>query len=91
VADSGERALAHLLAALEEISALLSGELRNEDKRWRERAARDPAAARVAEIVGALADVFDLPARPRKAPPRDTERKFDPPRTQWDTRTRWRS
>jgi hypothetical protein len=93
VADSraSERALAHLLGALDELAAQLCAELRSEEKRWRERSGRDPAAARVAEIVGALADVFEAPSARRRASRRDTERKFDPPRTRWDTPARWRS
>jgi hypothetical protein len=74
--------------------ATLLAALRNEERRWRARAAVDPAAERVAEIVGALADVVEPPARPRTASAearRDTRRKFDPPRVRWDTRARWRS
>jgi hypothetical protein len=104
VADSRERALAHLLGALEELAGLfalslewlvgrarLCAELRGAEARWRERAPGDPAAARVAEIFGALAEVFEAPPAPRRAARRDTVRKFDPPRTRWDTRARWRS
>jgi hypothetical protein len=66
--------------------------LRAEEKRWRARAPSDAAAARVAEVFGALADLFEPPARESaRAAPRDTERKFDPPRVGWDTPARWRS
>jgi hypothetical protein len=75
--------------------ATLLAALRAEERRWRERADGDPAAARVAELVGALADVLEPAARARDSSeataPRDTRRKFDPPRVRWDTRARWRS
>jgi hypothetical protein len=75
--------------------ATLLAALRTEERRWRARADTDPTAARVAELVGALADVFEPPARARGASEetarRDTRRKFDPPRVRWDTRARWRS
>jgi len=66
----------------------LHGALRAEERRWRARADSDVAAARVAELFAALADVFaeELPRERR-----DTTRKFDPPRVRWDTRARWRS
>jgi hypothetical protein len=57
--------------------------LRAEEKRWAERAARDPAAARVREVFAALADVLE-PSRPKN-------QKFDPPQMRWDTRKPWRS
>jgi len=70
------RALADLHAAL-----------RDEERRWRARARDDEAAARVARIFAALADVFEPPAPP--APRRQT--RFDPPPPRWDTRAPWRS
>lgn len=89
--------LAFALAALvEEIGertharATALAALRAEERRWRARAADDAAAARVAEVFAALADVFDPPVREPRAT-RDTKRKFDPPRVRWDTRARWRS
>jgi len=69
------RTLAHLHAAL---SA--------ESRRWRARADGDAAAARVAQIFAALADVFEPPTPPLRREPR-----FDPPRSRWDTRAPWRS
>jgi hypothetical protein len=69
-------------------------ELRSEERRWRARAADDAAAARVAELFSALADVFEAPDRPGERPARgarDTRRKFDPPPGRWDTRAPWRS
>jgi len=107
MADSGGRALRHLLRAAEELalalaagleelgartnaSATLHAALRAEECRWRARAADDPAAARVAEVFGALADVFAPETRAQSAQ-RDTRRKFDPPRVRWDTRPPWRS
>jgi hypothetical protein len=63
-----------------------------ESERWRARAHADPAAARVADVFAALADVFaDPPARKPRAGRRDTPRKFDPPPGRWDTPARWRS
>jgi hypothetical protein len=70
-----------------------------EAERWRARADGDPAAARLAQLFGALAEVF---AAPPERPPRDaangartarrdTRRKFDPPPVRWDTPARWRS
>jgi predicted ArsR family transcriptional regulator len=89
--------LAFALAALvEELGertharAAMQAALRAEERRWRARAADDAAAARVAEVFSALADVLEPPARERRAT-RDTQRKFDPPRVRWDTRARWRS
>jgi hypothetical protein len=84
-------ALDHLLRAAQELAlAVAAGEgaldrlrdaLRAEEKRWAERAARDPAAERVREIFAALADVLEPNAHSG----------FDRPRTRWDTRGRWRS
>jgi hypothetical protein len=105
VADSTASALRHLARAAEEFTlalgaalqtlgertharAVLHRELRAEERRWRARAASDSAAARVAELFSALADVFEE-APPHE--PRDSKRKFDPPRVRWDTRARWRS
>jgi hypothetical protein len=73
--------------------------LRAEAERWRARAHADPAAARVAELFAALADVFaEAPQEPAhagakadRASRRDTRRKFDPPPGRWDTPARWRS
>jgi hypothetical protein len=62
--------------------------LRAEEKRWTERAARDPAAARVREVFAALADVLEPSAR---STTRAEKGKFDPPEMRWDTRKRWRS
>jgi hypothetical protein len=76
------------LGARAQARAALHGALRAEERRWRVRAAADPAAARVAELFSALADVFaEVPPRAH----RDSERKFDRPRVRWDTRARWRS
>jgi len=69
--------------------------LRSEAARWHARGAADPAAARVADLFSALADVFEPPgddgAREPRGPRRETRRKFDPPPGRWDTRARWRS
>ncbi|MFI5314227.1 MAG: hypothetical protein ACHQ6T_00870 [Myxococcota bacterium] len=66
----------------------LHAALRAEERRWRARAASDRAAARVAEVFAALADLF---AEPPPRARRDTSRKFDPPPARWDTRAPWRS
>ena len=42
--------------------------LRAEEKRWAERAARDPAAARVREVFAALADVLEPSTHASTAP-----------------------
>ncbi|MGH9884114.1 MAG: hypothetical protein ACREBE_01195 [bacterium] len=55
--------------------------LRAEEKHWAERAARDPAAAKVREVFAALADVLED----------DANSEFDRPRKRWDTRRPWRS
>jgi hypothetical protein len=68
--------------------ASLYDALRSEERRWRARSAGDSAAARVADVFGALADVLE-PARDEAETPRT--RRFDPPRGQWDTPARWRS
>jgi hypothetical protein len=81
---AGASALGGADGALERVRA----ELRAEEKRWAERAARDPAAERVREIVAALADVLEPSAR---APTSRESVGFDRPRTRWDTRRRWRS
>jgi hypothetical protein len=47
--------------------------LRAEERRWRARGATDLAAARVAELFAALADVFE-------PPPRDSEAERGPTR-----------
>jgi hypothetical protein len=85
----GERS--HALAALH-------AALRAEARRWRARADEDPAAARVAEVFGALADVFEPPERGGADEERPAARQrthkapvFDPPGVRWDTRARWRS
>ncbi|HTO06190.1 MAG TPA: hypothetical protein VMR86_03960 [Myxococcota bacterium] len=73
--------------------------LLSESQRWAARAHGDPAAARVAELFAALAEVFAEPApgaaraepQPGRAGRRDTRRKFDPPPGRWDTPARWRS
>jgi len=108
MADSTSRALLHWILAAEELAlgvaaglqelgvhTTLLAALRTEERRWRARADADPAAARVAELIGALADVFEPAPRTRDTSEhsarRDTRRKFDPPRVRWDTRTRWRS
>ena len=89
--ERGRSALDHLLRAAQELALAfaasagaldrLRAELRAEEKRWAERAARDPAAERVREIFAALADVLEPNA----------QRGFDRPRERWDTRGRWRS
>ena len=66
-------------------AALLRAALRDEERRWRERAPRDAAAARVAEVFAALADLLEPPKR------REPRGKFDPPEVRWDTPARWRS
>ncbi|HKC50979.1 MAG TPA: hypothetical protein VKF60_09315 [Myxococcota bacterium] len=108
MADSTSRALLHFIRAAEELAlgvaaglqelaanTTLLAALRAEERRWRVRADADPAAARVAELFGALADVFEPTPRTsgtsEQSARRDTRRKFDPPRVRWDTRTRWRS
>jgi hypothetical protein len=98
---AAEQVALALAAGLEEwgerthARATLLEALRDEERRWLARAAHDPAAARVAEIMGALADVLE-PATPAHRArednaARDTRRKFDPPRRRWDTRAPWRS
>jgi hypothetical protein len=64
--------------------------LRAEEKRWAERAAHDPAAARVREVFAALADVLEPSSRARPSA-RPKAQKFDPPKMRWDTRKPWRS
>lgn len=75
--------------------ATLLAALRAEELRWVARAESDLAAARVAEIAGALADVLEPAARTQsereRGGARDTRGKFDPPRRRWDTRAPWRS
>ncbi len=98
---AAEQVALALAAGLEELGersharATLLAALCAEERRWLARAERDPAAARVAEIIGALADVFEPatdadPSREESAA-RDTRRRFDPPRRRWDTRAPWRS
>ena len=89
--ERGPGALDHLVRAAQELAlAVAAGAgaldrlrdaLRAEEKRWAERAARDPAAERVREIFAALADVLEP----------NTHSGFDRPRVRWDTRARWRS
>ena len=91
MSERGPGALDHLVRAAQELAlAVAAGAgaldrlrdaLRAEEKRWAERAARDPAAERVREIFAALADVLEPNTHPG----------FDRPRTRWDTRDRWRS
>lgn len=70
--------------------ARLHDALRAEELRWRARAHEDLAAARVAEIFAALADVFE--PRTSEGPlRRGRVRRFDPPGPRWDTRSPWRS
>jgi len=76
------------LGANEHTLARVRDALRAEEKRWAERAAHDPAAERVREIIAALADVLEPSVR---APTSRESRGFDRPRTRWDTRKRWRS
>ncbi|MEX2209007.1 MAG: hypothetical protein WEF50_22550 [Myxococcota bacterium] len=76
------------LGANERTLARVREALRAEEKRWAERAAHDPAAERVREIIAALADVLEPSARARSAEKREG---FDRPRKRWDTRGRWRS
>ena len=81
---AGANALGGGGAALERLRA----ELRAEEKRWADRAAHDPAAERVREIIAALADVLEPSAR---KPSSEERGGFDRPRKRWDTRGRWRS
>ena len=62
--------------------------LRAEEKRWAERAGRDPAAERGREIFAALSDAIAPDVHARRE--RDRE-GFDRPRGRWDTRKPWRS
>ena len=114
MSDSRERVLRQLWRTGEELFALAAAivdalaehaladwhaALRSEAERWHARAHADPAAARVAELFDALAEVFAEASR-RPAEPgansarptrRDTPRRFDPPPGRWDTPARWRS
>ena len=74
-------AFAGALGANEHTLARVRDALRAEEKRWAERAARDPAAAKVREVFAALADVLE----------HDANLEFDRLRMRWDTRGRWRS
>jgi hypothetical protein len=75
--------------------ATLCSALRDEERRWLARAETDRAAARVADLMGALADVFEPAPRDesesRARARRHTRTKFDPPPPRWDTRAPWRS
>ena len=87
-AEELARAFAAALQAFGEdtrAASLLRAALRDEERRWRERAARDAAAARVAEVFAALADLLEPPKRT------EAREKFDPPEVRWDTPARWRS
>ena len=77
---------AHALGANARTLERVRAALRAEEKRWADRAAHDPAAERVREIVAALADVLE----PR-APTSGAHGEFDRPRKRWDTRGPWRS
>jgi hypothetical protein len=57
--------------------------LRAEEKRWAERAARDPAAEQVREIFAALSDAIAPSVRKRRG--RESG-GFDRSRGRWDTR-----
>ncbi len=74
---------ANALGANDHTIARVRDALRAEEKRWAERAAHDPAAERVREIIAALADVLEPSARP---PSSGERRGFDRPRKRWDTR-----
>jgi len=90
-ADELARALAAALEALgadTRAHSSLRAALRDEERRWRARAAHDVAAARVAAVFGALAALLE----PReRAAPSEPRPKFDPPQVRWDTPARWRS
>jgi len=67
-----------------EAQSVLRSALRAEERRWRMRGAADPAAARVADVFAAFADVLEPPRSGGAA-------KFDPSGGRWDTPARWRS
>ena len=87
-AEELARAFAAALQAFGEetrAASQLRAALRDEERRWRARAAHDAAAARVAEVFAALADLLEPPNRA------EPSEKFDPPPVRWDTPARWRS